>query len=985
MRNIISLFLFLAFFSNGFAKKTQPPFLAISSNWVDSVMNSMTIEQKIGQLIMVTTYPSQGENNKEQMRKWISDYHVGGILFLKSSPHELASHANYYQSIAKTPLYIALDAENGLSFRLDSVVRYPHAMGLGSLTNDTLIYYMGREIGQQCRMLGINLNFAPVADVNANPNNPVINYRSFGENPQRVAQKSWQLAKGMQDEGILVTAKHFPGHGDTAFDSHHTLPTIARNYQLLDSVDFRPFKTCIDSGITGIMTAHINMSGIDKSGLPATLSEKIMTAVLKDSLGFEGLVFSDGMNMKGITKHYTEGEAAVKALQAGVDVIEFVINPDVVIVEVKKALANGELSIASIDEKCRKVLLSKKWLKLDQYQTTDLSNIQQKINSPNYQLTARRLYEQTISVVQNNKAIIPLQRLDTLRIATLSIGKVEITPFQQRLQQYMEMDHFVLPINASNEEITKMLSVFKNYNLVIAGIHGTRLTAAQNYGTTELHRKVVQQIGQHSNAIIALFGNPYTLEQLQGIEQAKCVLVTYGENFWSMDYAAQLIFGALDNSSTLPVSINKNYIEGSGEPIKKNDRLKYTIPEEEGFNSEKLKSSIDSFANMGIKQRIFPGCQVLIAKNGKVIFHESYGFHTYDSITLLQNDHLYDWASITKITGPLPLLMKLINEKKIDLDKPFSDYWPAFMGTDKELITLRETLAHQAGFRSWIPFHLDVLKENQRHKKKYVREKPSAKFDVRISSNLYLHSDFKQKMLDDITASELLKQRKYVYSDLGFIIFPELIGQLTNSDYETLHRNTFLLPLGATTVHYNPYLFYRKNEFVPTESDVVFRKELLQGFVHDETAALLGGVSGNAGLFGTTNDLAKIMQFYLQKGKYGDICLFEPEIFDQFNKVQYPKNQNRRALGFDKPYIDNQKNLLKNAYPAPAVSPESFGHTGFSGTFAWSDPKNKLTVLIMTNRIHPTRENPRMAQLNFRPSLQQAIYQLQNSFIETIY
>jgi beta-N-acetylhexosaminidase len=985
MRNIISLFLFLTFFLNGFANKTLPPFLNVPSKWADSLMATMSIEQKIGQLIMVTTYPSQGDSNERLMKKWIADYHIGGVLFLKSTPHELASGANRYQAMAKIPLYIALDAENGLSFRLDSVVRYPHAMGLGSLNSDSLIYHMGREIGQQCRELGINLNFAPVADVNANPENPVINYRSFGENPGRVAQKAWQLAKGMQDQRVLVTAKHFPGHGDTAFDSHHTLPTIDRSYSLLDSVDFLPFRTCIDMGINGIMTAHINMSVIDKTGLPATLSEKIMTGVLRDSLGFKGLVFSDGMNMKGITMHFTEGEAAVKALKAGVDVIEFVLNPDIVIKSVLQAIQNGEITEALINEKCRKVLLSKKWLGLDRYKAAQLNGISTRINKPEYQLTARRLYEQSITVAQNSNDLIPLQRLDTLRIATLSIGKNEMTPFQQRLQQYMDMDHFVIPLNASQTEINKVLSVFKNYNLVIAGVHGTRLTSGNNYAVTALHRQAVNQISKQPNAIVAIFGNPYSLKQYTEIDKSKSVLITYGENNWSMDYAAQLIFGALNNQSTLPVSVNNNYPEGSGIVIKKNGRLKYTIPEEEGFDSHKLNKAIDSLVNKGIREKAFPGCQVLVAKNGKVVYHESYGFHTYENTAPLENDHLYDWASITKVTGPLPLLMKLTEDKTINLNSPISDYWPDFIGTNKELITLREVLTHQAGLRPGLLFHAEVMKQNHEYRKSLLRERPSHRFPVRISTNLYLHKDYKQNIFNSIKDSDLLTHKRYVYSDLGFLLFPELITRVTGTDYESFYQQQFILPIGASSVNYNPYRFNPIEKFVPTESDLTFRKELLQGFVHDESAALLGGVSGNAGLFGTTNDLAKIMQCYLQKGSYGDFTLVQPKTFEQFTRVQYPDKENRRALGFDKPLIDNARKELKSSFPAPAVSPESYGHTGFTGTFAWNDPKNQMIVIIMTNRVYPTRENPRMAQMNFRSTLQQTIYKLQNSYKATNY
>lgn len=979
MRNITTLFLLFIICLSVDANKKAPPFLNEPTVWVDSLMDMMTLEQKIGQLIMVTTYPSQGKPNEDRIISWIKNYHVGGVLFLKTSPHELASRANNYQSESLVPLYIAIDAENGLSFRMDSVVRYPHAMGLGALTNDRMIYQMGREVGQQCKALGINLNFAPVADVNSNPNNPIINYRSFGENPMRVAQKSWQMAKGMQDERVMVTAKHFPGHGDTAYDSHLTLPKIDRNYALLDAVDFVPFKTCIDSGIVGIMTAHINMSGIDQSGLPATLSKKVMTGVLKDSLGFNGLVFSDGMNMKGITMHFTEGEAAVRALNAGVDVIEFIENPAVVVKAIKDAIEKGEIDKHLIDEKCRRVLLSKKWLGLDQYQPVNLIGLHKTINSPQYQLTSRLLYEQTITVIKNRDTLLPLQRLDTLRIATLAIGNSNTTDFQKSLDKYMDVDHFYIPLYASNNEIYKILALLKNYNLVIAGVHGTRLTPANNYNVFEKHKQVVEKLSSQNKTILVFFANPYSLINYE-LDEATSIVVTYGENYYSQTYAAQLIFGAIENSSTLPVTINKFYTEGMGEPFKNNGRLKYTVPEEVGFDAEKLKSVIDTIAKMGIREKAFPGCQVLIAKNGKVIFHESYGYHTYDSIVALSNDHMYDWASITKVTGPLPILMKMVEDSLISLDQPFSNYWEGFRNTDKELITLREILAHQSRLRSWIPFYLEVAKKEQDIRDLIVRESPSVDFPIRISTNLYIHKDYRQKIYQDIQKSELLKKQRYIYSDLTFHLFPELITKQIGVAYETYHNDQFISRLGASTVHYNPYRFYSKDEFVPTELDVYFRKELLQGYVHDEVAAMLGGVSGNAGLFGTTNDLAKIMQFYLQKGSYGDFQFLKPETVNEFTSVQYSKNDNRRALGFDKPYIDNFKRSLKDAFPAPSASPESFGHTGYTGTFVWVDPKNQLLFVFMSNRVYPTRDNTKLTQLNLRPTLHQSVYDCQNTF-----
>ncbi len=977
---LLSFFIFLYSITQG---KTTIPFYTDDTNWADSVMSTMTLEERIGQLLMVTTYPQQGKTNEQQIAAWIKNNHIGGVLFLKNSPHDLALRTNQYQALSKIPLFIALDAENGLSMRLDSVVSYPHLIGLGSLANDSLIYRMGREVGKQCRMLGVNVNFAPVADVNTNPNNPIINYRSFGQNPHRVAAKTWLYAKGMQDENIIVSAKHFPGHGDTSYDSHLTLPVVNRPYSDLVKSDFVPFKMAIDSGISGIMTAHINMSEIDNKGLPATLSENVMTHILRDSLGFEGLVFSDGMNMKGITKYYSEGQAAVKALKAGVDVIEFILDPQTVTTAIIKALKTGELTNKQIDEKCRKVLLAKKWLGLNKAIPVDMDNLTKRLNKPEFVLTSNLLYQQSITVVHADSAFLPLQRLDTLKVASLAIGENELTSFQQTLEKYTEVDHFFIGAGATNQQIDKVLAQIKTkYNLVIAGIYGTSMLARNNYQVAAYHQYAVEKFASNTHSVFSFFTNPYALSCFNEIEQSKAALITYGDNYLSQTYAAQLIFGAISARSTLPVSINQKYPEGHGVYIKKNNRFKYTIPEEVGFDSGLLHHTIDSFAVEGIQQKMFPGCQVLLAKNGKVFFHEAYGFHTYDSLRILKTTDVYDLASLSKVIGPLPVIMKMTEDSLLKLDEPFCKYWPAFSQSDKEKITLREILTHQAGFKPWVAFYSNVTSNGRKYRETIVRKNPSQMFSRRISSSMYIRNDYKYYIMDYVASEKLRKKKKYAYSDLGFLLFPDLITNFLHVDYEKYLTENIYALLGIHTIKYNPYRFFETERFVPTELDDKFRCELLQGFVHDETAAMMGGVSGNAGLFSTTNDLAKMMQFYLNQGTYGDFCYLKPQTVDLYTDIQFPENDNRRGLGFDKPYIDNDKNVecIKKAYPAPAVSTRSFGHSGYTGCFVWSDPENQLLFVFMSNRVFPSRENTLISSSSFRPKLQQAIYSIQNTF-----
>jgi beta-N-acetylhexosaminidase len=967
---------------------SQPVFLKDAGKhavWADSVLKTMSLEAQIGQLIMVTAETSDNAQRDAQLKRWIKELGIGGVLFLKSTPYTLASRAQSFQQNASVPLFIAIDGENGLSFRLDSVVQYPHAMALGALQHDSLIYHMGREIGKQCKLLGIQLNFAPVADVNSNPLNPIINYRSFGEDPEKVARKSFLLAKGIQDEKVIVAVKHFPGHGDTGYDSHHTLPVNHKNYHDLKHEEFIPFDYNIRGGVNGIMSAHINYAGIDPSNLPATLSAYMMTDVLKDSLGFRGLVFSDGMNMKGITLHYKEPEACVQALKAGVDVIEFVLDPGSVIKEVMAAVQQGELSADIIAEKCRKVLMAKHWAGMHRRASVQMNQMHEQLNRAAWQLTARRLHEQAITVLHNDQNILPLQRLDTLRVATLAIGTDSETPFQHQLADYMGMDHFCLPTDASDQSIDIVFKALKKYNLVIAGVHGTQLSPARKYGVTTMHQKVTSRLLREKKTILVCFSNPYALVHFEQLKNSKALVLTYGSSQIAQELAAQLVYGAIGASGSLPVSIPGLFPAGSGLNLKSIGRLKYTLPEDAGFNGHLLRSKIDSMVGMAISKQMIPGCQVLVASKGKVIFRQAYGNFKYETSPKVSNESIYDWASITKICGPLPLLMKMTETGLLNLDQPFASYWTSFKGTDKEKMTLREILAHQAGFKAWVPIPGRTVAQRAILRDSLLRPRPSDAFPVRVSANNYTGEGIKKFFFDQFASRELSANRKYVYSDIGFIMFPELITQLKGAAFENVLYHEFLSPLGASGVHFNPYRLYPGSMIVPTECDDYMRRELVHGYVHDEAAALLGGVSGNAGLFGNANDLAKIMQFYLQKGQYGDFQYLKPATVNEFTRVQYAQNANRRALGFDKPYPGNSLRKEIETFPASSASQASFGHTGFTGNIAWADPKNQLVFIFLSNRVYPTRDNKRLILLNIRPILHQEIYRCANTFQTEIY
>jgi len=951
--------------------KEKPGLLKYTNDqWVDSLMNKLTIDQKIGQLFMIQAYSNNKNQKTDELIKQIIQFQVGGVIFMQGGPITQSQICNNFQKVSNVPLLVAIDGETGLGFRLDSTLNYPIQMALGAIADDTLIYQMGFEIGKQFRRLGIHMNMAPVCDININPANPVINYRSFGEDKIQVARKSWLYASGMQDAGVLATAKHFPGHGDTQTDSHLRLPVINRAKSGLDTLELFPFAYLINKGIGAVMTGHLQVPALEPNAkVPASLSSKIIKNKLKRDLGFEGLVITDAMNMSGVGKA-SSGELVVRALKAGNDMVEIVPNLERAIMAVKLAVKSGVITKSEIDSKCRKILAVKKWIGLDRLKLIETKDLISDLNQNKYLLTKSQLYEKSLTVIENKNNILPIQRLDTLKIASLAIGSEQIAPFQKMLSNYTQVDHFNISKNTSGAEIAKLLNQLKSYNLIITSIHGMGLYPSRRFGITDQEIRLTEGLdSQHT--IYAFFGNPYALPNFPQIKNAQSVVVAYQDDKEAEELAAQLIFGATDANGKLPVTVNGFYPIQSGIDIKNIQRIKYTLPEAVKIDSKYLQHLIDSVAEKGIEAKAFPGCQVLIAKEGKVILNKSYGFLTYEKTLPVQNDVLYDLASITKITAPLPAVMKLYDEKKIDLDAPFSNYFTEFKNSNKAEITFRDVLTHQARLQPSIPFYLESGTKST-VRKGVFKDRPSEQFQVRISKDRYVRNDFEKQVISDIVKSPLLPKKEFVYSDLGFGLLRFVTERLTNMTFPEYLNKEFYKPLGAVSVGFKPYERYPIPQIAPTEYDQTFRKELLQGYVHDEMAAVLGGVSGNAGLFSNANDMAKVMQMYLQLGYYGGKQYISPETIKEFTKVQFPQSSNHRALGFDKP--NPAKNSQKNKFTAEDASPESYGHSGFTGTFTWMDPENQLLFIFLSNRVYPSRSSSAISDFNIRSGMHQAIY-----------
>jgi beta-N-acetylhexosaminidase len=974
LRTIIFSIILLLSVTTIKAQQIDPPFLKYMNHpWVDSVMKTLTIDQQIAQCIWIAGYSNSNISHEVEVSDIIRKYGIGGIIFFEGTSEKQAELTNYYQTITKVPLIITLDAEWGVGMRLSDIEKFPFQMTLGAIKNDSLIYEFGKAVAIQFKRLGMQMNLAPDADINVNPGNPVINYRSFGENREKVAAKAIMYMKGMQDNGVLATAKHFPGHGDTKVDSHLDLPVITHSRARLDSVELYPFRKLIGEGIGSIMVAHLNLPLLDSTtGLPSTLSHVIISDLLKNELGFKGLVVTDAMMMQAITKYFKPGEADAKALEAGNDVAEFVTEVEATIRETKNYISLKKLTADDIAQKCRKVIALKYWSGLNKPKPIKTDNIEAEVSPMLSMALIRDLYANALTVLNNDQNIIPVRDLRNIRIATISINRDDVSSFQKRIEAYYPCDHFFIDPSdsASCRKLLKKLSV---YDLVIAGVFNLDQRPNMGFGIKPDLNAFIERLITNNKTIITWFGNPYGIDKVNSLQKANGLILTYQENEFTEDLAAQLIFGGIGAKGTLPVTINSRWPSSWGIMTPGNLRLQYGIPESAGMSSAILNSKIDSIVNAGLAAKAYPGCVVMAARKGVVVFHKAYGYQTYDNRIAVRENDIYDLASITKISSTLAGLMLLNTEGKFSPDKTLGFYLPDFRKTNKGNIGMRDFLTHQAGLTPYIPFWKETMKKDGTFKPRTFRYHPEKRYPLEVAQGLYIYKNYRKKMFNEIKKSPL-GEKKYVYSDLTFIIAPEIIENLTSEKWYDFVTDSIYKKIGATEMGFNPYKRFPMSRIVPTEYDSLFRKQQLQGTVHDEGAAMLGGISGHAGLFSDANDLMKLMELYRRMGSYGGQQLISKSVMEDYTKVQFPGNNNRRGLGFDKPLLNNSTLAQKDSYPTRSASPESFGHSGYTGTFVWVDPVTEISYIFLCNRVYPTRKSEALYNMNIRSEILQAIY-----------
>jgi len=940
-------------------------------HWVDSVYSALTPQQRIGQLFILRANSDIDSLEIYQLARLIKEYNIGGLCFFKGGPVRQAILTNYYQQLALTPLLISMDAEWGLGMRLDSTISFARQMTMGAIRDEKLITEYGLAIAAQLSRMGVHVSFSPVADINSNPANPVINIRSFGEHKEDVARKAILYMKALQKGGIITVAKHFPGHGDTDTDSHHSLPFIGHSAATIDSLDIYPFRQLINAGIDGIMVAHLNIPALDATkDIPSSLSALVIDSLMRKTLKFNGLILSDALDMKGVSNYGAPASVELKALKAGNDVLLLSVSVDKAVAEIMQAIDSGKYSQDDLAVHCKRILACKYYAGLNRFKPVKIINLYNDLHLPNEVQLNLELYRNAITVLKNNNNILPLLSSDTLRIASLMIGYVDKKMFQQRMEDYAQVDHYTLPKNVDKKTIESTIKYLQAYNLVIIGINNTIPAPARNFGISDAAIGLVDSLLVTKSCILNLFTLPYSINLFRNIDKAKALVVAYQDNADAYDAVVQMMFGATAANGILPVGVNKVFPAHAGITTRTSGRLSYNPYLNTEIRTEDL-AVIDSILQTGLDKKAYPGCQVLIAKNGNVLYRKSFGYSDYIHSQPVKNDDLYDIASVTKVAATTLAVMKLYDEGKVNLDEPLSKTLKYLENSNKKKITIREIMTHQAGLVAWIPFYQKTLK-NGYPGKTYYDTIYSSQFPYRVAAGMYLRKDYKQIILDSIISSPLSEKKEYKYSDLGFILMQQFVEQVTGKSLDQYMDEQFYKPLGLKTLTYHPREKFPLSRIIPTENDTLFRHQLVQGDVHDQAAALLGGVAGHAGLFGTSNDMAVILQMLVQDGLYGGRQYFKPETVDLFTKRQFKGN--RRGLGFDKPQLTPSE-------PGPAceeASANSFGHTGFTGTYIWADPDNDLLIVFLSNRVNPDAEPNKLVQLGTRTQIQQALYRALN-------
>ena len=960
--------LFCSYFLGVPVKPQQNP---AAVTWADSVYKKLTPEQRIAQL-MVVRMSGIDPNTKQpvfytsEVTALIKKYNIGGVCLFQGSPVAQANTINKIQALAQTPLMVCIDGEWGVGMRMtDSVAPLPKQMMLGAMQNAEIVYQYGKLVAAQCKRIGIQVNYAPVVDVNNNANNPVINDRSFGEDKYKVANYGVAYMKGMQDHGVMACAKHFPGHGDVAVDSHYDLPVINKSFAELDSLELYPFKKIFDAGVGSVMIAHLYIPAIDKTKNRATsLSPENINVLLRKKLNYDGLTFTDALEMQGVQKFFKGGDASVQSLIAGNDMLCLPVDVPGSIAKIKLAIQKKQLSWKDIEYHCKKVLAAKYHYGLAELKPIDTKNITADLNAGINDMR-RLVAENAITLVANkNTSFFPLQQRNATgknELAYLLIGSKKDNAMSGRMRTDYNADVFYF--DYADKDFTALKTSLSKYKKIVVGIHNLSRSPAANFNLSSAAIQLVQTLQDENNSLVFLFGNAYAAKNWCN---ANNLVVCYEDESITQHTAADLLQGKINYKGVLPVTVCEQLPYGKGLSSNLAPKL---IPR--ATTDLANFARLDSIANDAVAQGATPGCVIMLVKNGVIAYEKAYGKPGYADETSVNTEALYDLASLTKICATTLAVMKLHDEALLDIDQPIVRYLPAVQGTDKATILVKDLLRHQGGLVSFIPFYRETVDAAGVPLKELYQPLASDSFGVQVASHLYLKNNWRDTMYQRILASPLKQAGKYVYSDNDFILLQLIVERLTGMPLDVYVSKNFYTPMGLSSIGFQPLMRRGSLQIMPTEQEVIFRHQLLRGYVHDPGAAMFGGVAGHAGLFSDAYDVAAIMQMLLQNGNYNGRQYLQANTVALF--TAYQSDISRRGYGFDKPEKDNATNAMP--YPAALASPKTFGHTGFTGTAAWADPEKNLVFVFLSNRVNGDNKNL-LGTLNVRAKLLDEAYRI---------
>jgi beta-N-acetylhexosaminidase len=929
------------------------------TQWVDSVFQTLSLPEKIGQLFMLPISSQTSQQEKELLLDQIKKYKPGSVLVTHGGPISHSHFLNKLQAQSNVPMLAAIHAEWGLGQTLDSTISFQKPLALGAIKNDSLIYQLGQEIGNQMKTLGLQVNFAPNADIHANDDLYPGTLRYFGDNKKRVATKSVWLMRGLKQSGVLAFAKHL---ANPKKERHIAIQdsSVVFDVNQIDTIGFYPYQKLMTEGVDGLLTSHLDfvLQG-KKKPIPAPISELFVTEVIKNKLNYNGLTLAEIPYLKKITGKAQPGDAEQLGLTVGNDILVQPENLAAAVKKISKTVKKDAKLQEQLNTSVKKILATKFDVGLLKKTNINTDNLLSKLNSPKAKLLQQHLAEASITLLRNQEDIVPINLLEDKKFASVTFGKEVTNEFNHYLQKYVPFEKFSVTTLKDTLDLEKRLS---KANVVVIGLF------PPSKGFLLQIAPIIQRLSAHHKVIVCSFGDP---EDLRFFDQQPTLLAAYSDDDLILKTTAQIIFGGLHSQGELPLMVTDSLREGQGIISETSNRFSYSLPEEVGMDSktlEKIKTILQEAIDIGST----PGCQVLIAKDGKIIYEQSAGWFTYEKKNPVTDETIYDLASVTKVTATLQTIMFMHEKGLIDINKKISVYLPELKESNKKDFIIKDILTHQAGLWPFLPFWAQTVKDSTLMSDYYSKEKSEA-FPFPVADDLFASKTMKDSLWQWIIKAKVREKPPrtvfdYRYSDMGFYMLQHLAEKLLNQPMEDFLEQNIYEPIGAYTVGYLPRQKFPASQIAPTEDDKLFRKKLLTGYVHDQGAAMHGGIAGHAGLFSTANDLAKLGQMWLQKGTYGGLRYFKPETFDLFTTKQYEGS--RRGLGWDKS-MPSEPAGPTSIY----ASAKTFGHTGFTGTCIWIDPEFNLVYIFLANRVYPDMTNNKILNANIRPRIQDVIYQ----------